>query len=79
MLNYLRERRDALNATHGRRNYNRISAASLLAFGVLAATLRTPIWVGWAALALSLLVDNLLIRKWIREDALRAYQADQPA
>lgn len=76
MLHYLRERRDALNATRERRIYKRIAAALLLAVGVCAAVLQAPTWVGWAALALSLLVDTLLIRKWIRKDALRAYQAD---
>lgn len=77
MLHYLREMRDASYATRGRRIYVRISAVLLLAIGACAAILQAPTWVVWAALALSLLVDFLLIRKWIRKDALRAYHAEQ--
>ncbi|MDP9904688.1 hypothetical protein [Arthrobacter bambusae] len=77
MLNYLRERRDALSVTRSRRFYNGVSAALLLAFGAWAAAIHAPTWTAWAALAFALLVEALLVRKWIKDDALQAYQAEQ--
>ena len=35
------------------------------------------IWIAWATFAGSLVLDAVLARKWIRDDALRDYRAGQ--
>ncbi len=76
MLNYLRERQEALDATTGRRIYNYVSG--LLVLAAMAAVFAgiAPIWAAWAVLVVSCLLDVLLTRKWVREDALRSYQIE---
>lgn len=76
MLNYFRERQEALNATPGRRIYNYASGALVLAVMALAFAGLVPVWVSWATLIASLVLDFFLIRNWIRGDALKAYRAD---
>jgi membrane protein implicated in regulation of membrane protease activity len=78
MLNYFRERQEALNATPGRRIYNFVSAAVILAVmaGVFAGL--APLWMFWIAFPVSVVLDVFLTRKWIREDALRDFRAGRP-
>ncbi|MGY4544273.1 quinol-cytochrome oxidoreductase complex cytochrome b subunit [Arthrobacter sp. UYNi723] len=76
MLNYIRERQDALGATPGRRIYNYASGALVLAVMALVFAGYAPIWSSWTTLAASCVLDFFLIRKWIRDDALKAYRAD---
>lgn len=78
MLNYFRERQEALNATPGRRTYNYASGAVVLAVMALVFAGLVPIWTSWATFAGSLVLDAFLARKWIREDALRDYRERQP-
>lgn len=78
MLHYFRERQEALNATPGRRIYNFVSAAVVLAVMALVFAGVAPVWVSWATFAASVILDVLLTRKWIREDLLRDFRADQP-
>lgn len=77
MLNYFRERHDALNATPGRRIYNYASGAVVLVVMALVFAGFASIWIAWATFAGSLVLDSVLARKWIREDALRDYRAGQ--
>lgn len=76
MLNYFRERQDALDATSGRRVYNYASGALVLGVMALVFAGLAPIWASWATLVASCALDVFLTRKWIREDALRAFRAD---
>ena len=78
MLNYFRERQEALNATSGRRFYNYASGAVVLVVMALVFVGLVSIWISWATFAGSLVLDAFLTRKWIREDALRDYRARQP-
>jgi hypothetical protein len=76
MLNYIRERQEALGATPGRRIYNYASGALVLAVMALVIAGLAPIWISWATLVASCVLDVFLTRKWIREDALRGYRAN---
>ncbi|WP_426978248.1 hypothetical protein ACQCSU_03210 [Pseudarthrobacter sp. O4] len=77
MLNYFRERQEALGATPGRRIYNYASGAVILVVMALVFAVLAPAWIFWIAFAVSCVLDVFLTRKWIREDALRAYRAGQ--
>lgn len=77
MLNYFRERQEALNATPGRRIYNYASGAVVLVVMALVFAGLASIWIAWATFAGSLVLDAFLARKWIKEDALRDYRAGQ--
>lgn len=79
MLKYYRERQDTLHATAGRRIYNYGSAALLLIVGVWVFTVHASPLIFWISVVASYGLDTFLIRRWIREDALRAYRADHPA
>lgn len=78
MLNYFRETQEARFATRGRRMYGYVSAGIVVAVmaGVLAG--HAPLWISWAIFAASCVLDAVLIRNWVREDALRAYRRDHP-
>lgn len=76
MLTYLRERREALHATPARRAFSFASALVICALIGLGFASLVPQWLVWAAIAASFVLDTLLSRKWIREDFLKAYQAD---
>lgn len=76
MLNYFRERQEALDATPGRRIYNYASGALVIAVMALVIAGLAPIEVSWATLVASCVLDFFLSRIWIREDALGAYRAD---
>ncbi|WP_211880943.1 NfeD family protein [Pseudarthrobacter albicanus] len=76
MLNYIRERQEALAATPGRRFYNYAAGAVILAVMALVFAGLAPIWISWATFAASCVLDTFLTRRWIREDTLRAYRAD---
>ena len=76
MLNYFRERQDALEATSRRRIYNYASGALVLAVMALVSAGLAPLWVSWATLLASCSLDVFLTRKWIRDDALRAFRAN---
>lgn len=77
MLDYFRERQEALDATSGRRIYNYASGAVVLGVMALVFAGVAPVWVSWATLIASCILDVLLTRKWIREDALRSYRSGQ--
>lgn len=77
MLNYFRETQEARIATPGRRIYNYASAAVILLVTALVFAGLVPLWIFWIAFPVSLVLDALLTRKWIREDALRDYRAAQ--
>lgn len=76
MLTYFRERQEALGATPGRRIYNYASGAVILVVMVLVFAGIAPLWIFWIAFPASLVLDFILTRQWIREDALRAYRTD---
>ena len=76
MLNYFRERQDALDATSRRRIYNYASGALVLAVMALVFAGLAPLWASWATLLASCALDVFLTRKWIRDDALRAFRAN---
>lgn len=76
MLNYIRERQEALDATSGRRIYNYASGAVIIAVIAIVFTGLASIWLSWATFVASCLLDFFLTRRWIREDALRAYRTD---
>lgn len=77
MLNYFRETQEARIATPGRRIYKYTSAGVILVVMVLVFAGLTPLWLFWVAFPMSLVLDALLARKWVREDALRDYRAAQ--
>jgi hypothetical protein len=76
MLNHFRETSEARNATPGRRIYNYVSVALQLAVGVWVFTTLAPAWIFVVAVAILWVLDIFLTRKWVREDALKAYRAD---
>lgn len=76
MLNYFRERQEALDATSGRRIYNYASGAVVLAVMALVFAGIAPVWASWATLIASCVLDVFLTRKWISEDALRSYRSE---
>ncbi|UEL29448.1 hypothetical protein [Pseudarthrobacter sp. L1SW] len=73
MLNYFRETQEARIATPGRRFYNYVSAAVILIVMALVFAGLVPLWIFWIAFPMSLVLDALLTRKWVREDALGDY------
>jgi hypothetical protein len=77
MLNYFREAQEARFATAARRSYGYASAGVVVAIMALVVAGRAPAGIFWAAFAVSLGLDALLTRKWIRDDALRAHQTSQ--
>ena len=76
MLNYFRERQEALGATPGRRIYNYASGAVILVVMAMVFSGLLPLWAFWIAFPASLVLDFFLTRSWIREDALRAHRAN---
>jgi membrane protein implicated in regulation of membrane protease activity len=78
VLDYFREAQEARMATPGRRIYNCASAAIILVVMALVFAGLVPLWIFWIAFPVSLGLDALLTRKWIREDALKGYRAGQP-
>ena len=78
MLNYFRETQDARIATPGRRIYNYASAGVILVVMALVFAGLVPLWIFWIAFPMSVVLDALMTRRWIREDALRDYLASQP-
>lgn len=79
MLHFFRECQEASHATHGRRIYHYVSTAVLLALVAWTVAVHAPVWITPTVLAIDWVLYAFLIRKWIREDALSAYRADQPA
>lgn len=77
MLNYFRETQEARIATPGRRFYNYVSAAVILMVMAMVFAGLVPLWIFWIAFPMSLVLDALLTRKWVREDALGDYRAAQ--
>jgi hypothetical protein len=70
VLNYFRERQEALGATPGRRIYNYASGVVILAVMALVFSGLAPLWTFWIVFPMSLVLDFFLTRNWIREDAL---------
>jgi len=77
MLNYFRETQEARFATRARRIYGYVSVGFVVAVGVLVIAGLAPVWTSWTILGVSCVLDAFLARKWIREDALRAYRSDR--
>ncbi len=78
MLNYFRETQEARLATSARRIYGYVSAGFVVAVVVLVFADLAPLWISWAIFAVSCVLDAFLTRKWIREDALKAYRGGHP-
>ncbi|NYD77613.1 hypothetical protein [Arthrobacter cupressi] len=78
MLNYFRERQQALEVNPQRRAIGYVSGAVVVALMVLVFVGIIPQWIFWAAFAASCVLDITLTRKWVRDDALKAHQADHP-
>jgi hypothetical protein len=78
MLNYFHETQEARFATSGRRIYGFISAAFVVVVVALVFAGLVPLWISWATFTVSCVLDALLTRKWIREDALDAYRSGTP-
>ena len=76
LLIYLRERQEALGATPGRKIHNFASGAMILVIMGLAFSGFVPLWAFWIAFPASLVLDLVLTRRWVGEDALRAHRAD---
>lgn len=76
MLTYFRERQESLAASPVRRIYNYASGAVVLIVMAVVFVGSAPLWFFWIIFPLSLILDIFLTRKWIREDALRAYRVD---
>ncbi len=77
MLNYFRETQEARFATRARRIYGYVSVGFVVAVGVVVIAGLAPVWTSWTILGVSCVLDAFLTRKWIREDALRAYRSDR--
>ncbi len=77
MLKHFREAQEARIATSGRRIYNYASGAVVLVVMALVFANLAPLWIFWIAFPVSLVLDVILTRKWIREDALRDDRAPQ--
>jgi membrane protein implicated in regulation of membrane protease activity len=77
MLNYFRETQEARIATPGRRIYNYASGGVILVVTAFVFGGLVPLWIFWIAFPVSLVLDALLTRKWVREDALRDHRAAQ--
>ena len=78
MLNYFRETQEARFATAARRIYGYVSAGFVVAVISLVLVGLIPIWISWATVAVSYVLDAFLTRTWIREDALKAYRGGHP-
>ncbi|MET3922322.1 hypothetical protein [Arthrobacter sp. UYEF20] len=78
MLNYFRETQEARFATPARRMYGYVSAGIVVAVMALVFAGLAPIWISWATFVASCVLDAVLTRNWIREDALQAYRREYP-
>ena len=78
MLNYFREAQEARLATPARRMYGYVSAGIVVAVMALVIAGLAPLWISWATFAASCVLDAVLTRNWIREDALQAYRREYP-
>jgi hypothetical protein len=78
MLDYFRETQEARFATPARRMYGYLSAGIVVAVMALVFTGLVPLWISWATFAASCVLDAVLTRNWIREDALQAYRREYP-
>ncbi len=74
MLNYFRETQEARFATSARRIYGFVSSGFVVAVVALVIAGLAPVWISWATLTVSCVLDTFLTRQWIREDALEAYR-----
>jgi hypothetical protein len=78
MLNYFRETQEARFASSARRIYGYVSAGFVVAAVALVFAGLAPEWISWATFAVSCVLDAFLTRKWIREDALKAFRGGPP-
>lgn len=77
ILHLIREWAEARNATRARRIYGYITVAFLVAVLVWITETRSPLWVFWAVVAADLVVDTVLVRRWMVQDLLaRAGQGE---
>ena len=74
MLNYFREAQEARFATRARRIYGYVSTSIVVAVMALVLAGLAPLWISWATFAASCVLDAVLTRNWVREDALQAYR-----
>ena len=77
MLNYFRETQEARFATLARRIYGYVSAGIVISVMALVFADLAPIWIFWTTFAVSCVLDAFLTRKWISDDALKAYRGGQ--
>ena len=78
MLNYFRETQEARFATPARRMYGYVSTGIVVAVMALVFAGSAPLWIFWATFAASCVLDAVVTRHWIREDALQAYRREYP-
>jgi hypothetical protein len=78
MLNYFREAQEARFATPARRMYGYVSAGIVVAVMAMVFAGLAPIWISWTTFAASCVLDAVLTRRWISEDALQAYRREYP-
>ena len=78
MLNHFRETQEARFATSARRIYGFVSGGFVVAVMAFVVAGLAPIWISWATVVVSCVLDALLTRKWIKEDALEAYRGGPP-
>jgi membrane protein implicated in regulation of membrane protease activity len=78
MLNYFREAQEARFATPARRIYGYVSAGIVVAVMAIVIAGLAPLWISWTTFAASCVLDAVLTRNWISEDALRAYRGEYP-
>ncbi|CAI3798195.1 hypothetical protein NKCBBBOE_02016 [Pseudarthrobacter sp. MM222] len=78
MRNYFREAQEARLATPARRMYGYISAGIVVAVIAIVFAGLAPIWISWTTFAASCVLDAVLIKRWISEDALQAYRRQYP-
>lgn len=71
MLNYLRESVEALHATTGRRLYGYVSAAIIVLLIMAVIFWNLPLLLFFIIVVASVVLDIVLIRKWINVDLLR--------
>jgi hypothetical protein len=79
MLHYFREMQVARFATRGRRTYGYVSAGIVIVVMGLVVAGSAPFWIFWAAFVASCVLDVVLTRIWVRDDALEAFRREYPS
>lgn len=69
-MNYIREAAEARRATTGRRAYGYITAGIIILLMLTVVLWQMPLWLFFAIVAVSVVIDIILVRKWINDDLL---------